>query len=177
MSIKLSFSQFQKILFESIETKSGYEPPWTLEEIRKNYGDKMYAILSNDPVHRWRAETGIELIHKEPTKEEFERIVKNWNLMSNEMKRKSDEFSKEHFGSDNMSRVDLLRKEYDFHVGDRVRIVDNIRCRQAGKTGTIIETPEGMMKETKFGWKLFYVQMDDPKYGTVGFLSGSFDKI
>lgn len=176
MSI-ISFSQFQKELFESMSTDNGYEPPWSLEEIRKNYGDKMYAILSNDPVHRWRAETGIELIHKEPTKKEFERIVKNWNLMSDEMKRKSDEFSKEHFGSDNMSRINLLRKEYDFHIGDKVKVINNIRCRQAGKIGTIIETPKGMDDKTKYGWKNFYVKFDDPKYGIVGFQSGSIDKI
>lgn len=38
----------------------------------------------NDPVHKWRAESGIELIHKEPTKKEFDRIFKNWQLMSKE---------------------------------------------------------------------------------------------
>lgn len=169
------FNNFKKLFLESL--KDGYEPPWSLEEIRKNYGDKIYAKLSNDPVHRWRAKTGIELIHKEPTKEEFERIVKNWNLMDDEMKRKSDEFSKKYFGADNMSRVELLRKEYDFQIGDKVKIVNNIRCRQAGKIGMIVDTPEGMDETTKYGWKLFYVQMDDPKYGTVGFTSSSFNKV
>lgn len=34
-----------------------------------------------DSVHRWRALTGIELIHREPFLNELERIFKNWKLM------------------------------------------------------------------------------------------------
>ena len=43
-----------------------YERPYTIEEIRKSYPDSAEELLK-DPVHLWRAETGIELIHQEPT--------------------------------------------------------------------------------------------------------------
>lgn len=44
------------------------------DEIRKYYGAKTMERLMKDPVHSWIAQTGIELIHREPTIEEFERI-------------------------------------------------------------------------------------------------------
>ena len=171
----MRFVKFKKLFFESIASK--YDPPLTLDQIKKNYSEKYYNSLSNDPIHRWRAENGIELIHKEPTQDEFERIVKNWNLMDDEMKKKSDEFSLKNFGAKNMDRVDLLRKEYSLHVGDRVKVIDNIRCRQAGQTGTIIDTPEGRDEKTNYGWKNFYVKFDDPNLGVVSFQSGSIDRI
>lgn len=77
-----------------------YERPYTTEEIKKFYPDKTGTLLK-DPVHRWRAETGIELIHKEPTREEQERIWKNWNEMTDDMKKESDTKSLELFGKDN----------------------------------------------------------------------------
>ena len=77
-----------------------YQRPYTAEEIQKFYPDKA-EILLKDSVHLWRAETGIELIHKEPTLEEQERIWKNWNEMTDEMKAQSDAKSKEFFGMDN----------------------------------------------------------------------------
>lgn len=77
-----------------------YQRPYTSEEIRKFYPDKAEALL-NDPVHSWRAETGIELIHKELTFEEQERIWRNWNEMTAEMKAQSDAKSNDLFGTDN----------------------------------------------------------------------------
>ncbi len=77
-----------------------YERPLTIAEIREQYPDKAEALLK-DPVHVWRAETGIELIHKEPTMDEQIRIWNNWNEMTDEMKKKSDGKSKELFGSEN----------------------------------------------------------------------------
>lgn len=77
-----------------------YERPYNVEEIKLNYPDKAEALL-NDPVHLWRAETGIELVHQEPTLKEQERIWKNWNEMSDEMKEKSDRKSIELFGINN----------------------------------------------------------------------------
>ena len=41
-----------------------YEPPWTIDQIKKNLGDKIADRLAKDPVHRWRSDTGIELIHR-----------------------------------------------------------------------------------------------------------------
>lgn len=77
-----------------------YKRPYTIEEIKKYYPDKADVLLK-DPVHLWRVETGVELIHKEPTKDEQIRIWKNWNEMTAEMKRKSDEKSMEVFGKNN----------------------------------------------------------------------------
>lgn len=74
-----------------------YQRPYTTEEIKKFYPDKA-EILFKDPVHLWRAETGIELIHKEPTLDEQERIWLNWNEMMDEMKARSDTKSRELFG-------------------------------------------------------------------------------
>ena len=77
-----------------------YTPPLTLEEIRKQYPDKAGALCA-DPVHQWRAENGIELIHEEPSREEQVRIWENWQEMSDEQKRLSDEKSLELFGMSN----------------------------------------------------------------------------
>ena len=78
-----------------------YEHPYTYEEIVKHYGKYVADKLSNDPCHKWRMETGIELIHKEPDLDEQKRIWKNWQLMSDEDKQKSDEKCIELFGMTN----------------------------------------------------------------------------
>lgn len=90
-----------------------YEPPYTIDQIRKTHGDKVADELAKDTVHRWRADTGIELIHKEPDLKEFQRIVKNWGLMEGRMKAESDKKSKELFGKGNMERVKELMEEYE----------------------------------------------------------------
>lgn len=79
-----------------------YRKPYTIEEIKKNYPDKARSLLV-DPIHLWRAKTGIELIHKEPTSLEQDRIWENWFWMSDEMKKISDRKSLELFGIDNQS--------------------------------------------------------------------------
>ncbi len=86
-----------------------YERPYTIKEIKKYYPNQA-KILLNDPVHLWRAETGIELIHKEPTKEEQIRIWNNWNEMTDAMKKKSDKKSIELFGKDNtVNNKEIMR--------------------------------------------------------------------
>ncbi|HCC04920.1 TPA: hypothetical protein DEP58_01275 [Patescibacteria group bacterium] len=77
-----------------------FTPPLTIEEIRKQYPDKA-DLLCSDPVHRWRAQSGIELIHKEPSREEQLRIWENWQEMSDEQKCLSEEKSLELFGMTN----------------------------------------------------------------------------
>lgn len=89
-----------------------YQRPYTKEEIKKFYPDKAEELLK-DPVHLWRAETGIELIHKEPTLEEQERIWKNWNEMTDETKRKSDEKSVELFGKDNVAHNEEIMRGWE----------------------------------------------------------------
>lgn len=91
------------------ESTDNYDPPYTLAQIKANYPDDVYLKLANDPVHRWRAETGIELIHKEPTDTELERIWKNWQLMSSEQKDISDEKSLELFGVTNNEHYRALK--------------------------------------------------------------------
>lgn len=68
---------------------------------------------------------------------------------------------------------ELRAKEDSFHVGDRVKVSDHIRCRQKGKVGTIsrIDPDDG------HGWKLFVVKFDDEQYGSMGFQSGYIDKV
>lgn len=78
-----------------------YDPPYPLSKLPKH--------LINDPVHRWRATTGIELIHEEPTYEEFERISNNWNLMPNNMKKQSDAKAMEFFGYTNAANMERLK--------------------------------------------------------------------
>jgi len=90
-----------------------YERPYTTDEIRERYPDKAETLLA-DPVHSWRAETGIELIHKEPTIEEQKRIWGNWNEMTGEMKKKSDGKSIEMFGVDNTSHNEEIFKHLNF---------------------------------------------------------------
>ena len=88
-----------------------YQPPYNKEEIYKNYPDKAENLLK-DPAHLWRAETGIELIHLEPTLEEQKRIWKNWNEMTDEMKEKSDAKSKELFGIDNVNHNQEIMSDW-----------------------------------------------------------------
>ena len=81
--------------------------------------------MYQDPVHRWRADNGIELIHKEPTRDEFERIWKNWQLMPDEMKSKSDKKSIELFGITNRENYEKLLNQYNM-VDESKKLFD--RC-------------------------------------------------
>lgn len=84
------------------EAREEYSPPLTKEEMEKaGYDSRMIDALMKDPVHRWRAETGIELIHLEPTFKEQMRIWKNWCLMPEELQKKSNEKAIELFGVPN----------------------------------------------------------------------------
>ena len=108
---------FNKILInESVllleEDMSKYERPYTYQEIVENYGKETADRLMKDPAHRWRAQTGIELIHKEPNLKELNRIWKNWNYMTDDMKNKSDKKSYELFNLDNKDNYNKLKKEY-----------------------------------------------------------------
>ena len=68
---------------------------------------------------------------------------------------------------------ELKTKENEFSVGDRVKVANNIRCRQHGQTGTIVRIDP----EDNHGWKSFIVKFDDEKYNSMGFNSGDIDKI
>ena len=59
-----------------------------------------------------RMETGLELIHKEPTLDEQERIWKNWQLMSDEEKEISDKKCLEISGMTNEELNDWIMKNH-----------------------------------------------------------------
>ena len=89
-----------------------YQRPYTKEEILEKYPKEISDRLLGNEVHIWRAESGIELIHKEPTKEEQKRIWNNWQEMTEEQKRISDEKSLEFFGVTNEKNdLRILREE------------------------------------------------------------------
>ena len=78
-----------------------YDPPLNYEQIVKKLGKKKADELRKDPVHRFRMDTGIELIHEEPFKDEQLRIWENWQLMTAEMKQISNNMSNTLFGISN----------------------------------------------------------------------------
>lgn len=81
-----------------------YDPPLAYKYLPRH--------LKHDPVHKWRAKKGIELIHKEPTYDEFKRICANWELMTDDQKRKSDKMSKKLYGMTNIEHMKALEQEY-----------------------------------------------------------------
>ena len=91
-----------------------YSPPYTLSQIRAHNPDRYEALVGNkDSTHYWRATSGIELIHKEPTKSEFVRISRNWFVMNGEMKKESDKKSMELFGKTNVQHMEELIEYYN----------------------------------------------------------------
>ena len=89
-----------------------YDPPYSAKEIKEKYGEELLKRLSNDPAHKFRMDTGIELIHKEPTLQELVRIGENWCLMNKDMKIISDKKSIELYGMSNKDHYCKLVNEY-----------------------------------------------------------------
>ena len=90
-----------------------YEPPYNAEQMRQaGYSEEVIKKLEADPVHKWRMDTGIELIHREPSKTELKRIWSNWNQMTADQKKKSDAKCKELFGCDNKFLYNFLIVQY-----------------------------------------------------------------
>lgn len=107
---------FSKDINESsIDTclNSNYDKPYSYDEIVHKYGKFTADRLMKDPAHKFRATTGIELIHREPTLSELHRIYKNWCCMSDSMKQASDKKSMELFGCDNITNYNNLIKTYE----------------------------------------------------------------
>jgi len=91
-----------------------YTPPMNIEYLKKNYPN-----LIDDPVHKWRAETGIELIHEESTIDEFIRIQHNWLAMPFDRQIISDKKCMELFGKTNYElSIDLLPKIVEKNKGN-----------------------------------------------------------
>lgn len=140
-------------IFES--DMNTYDPPMSFDQLPNH--------LKNDEVHVWRAKHGIELIHKEPTLEELERIWKNWNLMTQEQKVISNNESIRLFGMDNKTHYEKLCIEYDTKfanidtVNELLTWMDNIEYGWISKKdGKIYGTGEDD-DETEF-FKYYYLQ-------------------
>lgn len=103
-----------------------YEPPYSIEVLKEKYPK-----LLKDPVHVWRAKTGIELIHKEPTYEEQKRIFYNWLAMSDEDKKISDKQCKKFFNKTNINYHNYIMENYwhDENYADlsKFRLMYNLR--------------------------------------------------
>lgn len=108
--------KYPKILVLTLK-KSKYERPYKLSYIKEHYPEKVYEKLKNDKVHAWRAQTGIELIHKEPDNAEQTRVHNNWKLMSEPMKSESDKKCKQWFGMTNEEHYAYIMKEGKNHEG------------------------------------------------------------
>jgi hypothetical protein len=96
-----------------IKLVSKFDPPMSVDDIKQKYPTKA-TVLLRDPIHRWRAESGIELIHKEPSINEQKRIWKNWQKMSKYQKEISDKKCKELSGYTN--------KELHFKIINKTNI-------------------------------------------------------
>ena len=70
---------------------SKYFPPYNRTQMLKaGYSEELVDALMKDPVHGWRAESGIELTHLEPDIWEQIRTYRNWLAMTDAQKEKSD---------------------------------------------------------------------------------------
>lgn len=113
------------MLDEAFCKDDAYEPPYTLDQIMQHYPKEIYDKLSSCPIHRWRANAGIELIHKEPTEEELNRIWKNWQLMPQHLKDISDQKSIELFGCTNAEHYKQLKSNNASSIDEAEGITDN----------------------------------------------------
>jgi hypothetical protein len=105
-------SAWQKAYSADLGVILVYNPPYTRKQMQEaGYAEDMIQRLMNDPVHRWRAYTGIELIHREPTLAEQERIWANWLLMDAPLKERSDQKSRELFGMSNSEHHEKIMAE------------------------------------------------------------------
>lgn len=96
-----------------------YEKPYDIETLKE-----LYPKLLEDPVHKWRAKNGIELIHKEPDFREQKRIFYNWLAMSKSLQEKSDNKSKQLFsGMTNLEHHNAIM-EYEWHDENYFELTD-----------------------------------------------------
>lgn len=141
---KLVGQKFYKMVRKPTE----YDPPLSF--------DKLPDHLKSDPVHAWRARTGIELIHKEPTLEELNRIWHNWNMMTDEQKAISDKKSMELFGKNNHDHYMELLKEYGrTYAEPAISIFPSGHFSEYKEDLSTIKTPEELLEWMdciQYGW-------------------------
>ena len=95
-----------------------YEPPYDVETLKE-----LYPKLLDDPVHKWRAKNGIELIHKEPDFAEQKRIFYNWLIMPKTMQEKSDKKSQQLFKCSNIENHNWIM-ENEWHDENYFELAD-----------------------------------------------------
>lgn len=92
---------------------SVYDPPYNKKQMMEHgYTAAVIKRLLADPAHSWRMKSGIELIHRELTRTELERIWNNWQLMTDKQKALSDAKCMELFGVDNKTLYEYLMPQY-----------------------------------------------------------------
>ena len=116
-SLGIDPHEAEEVIYRELRKKGEYTGQLSVEKLERDY-----PWLAKDPVHRWRAESGIELLHREPDLPELERIIANWNAMTDAQKAISDAKSIELFGKTNMDRIAELRTLYTKQAGLRVPV-------------------------------------------------------
>lgn len=126
----------------------GYDPPLSYDQLPDH--------LKDDKVHSWRAKTGIELIHQEPTLGELNRIWVNWNQMNDKQKAMSDQKSIELFGASNEEHyTSLLNLYIPSHKGveEFYRVLYNgIGVYEAIKQSVSLIIWQSLLRSPKFTW-------------------------
>ena len=131
---------------ESALLESKYSRPYNRKEIETKYGKNKLDQLMKDEAHRFRADTGVELIHQEPTKDELERIMKNWKLMNGVDKKKSDDMSYKLYGMSNEEHynqlIDIYNEETlsESFIFSKNNLYINIDKFESGKTNVLFIT-------------------------------------
>lgn len=98
--------------FEIITKYGKYNRPLNRGEILTRDGYNIYQNLINDPIRKWRMDSGIELIYKKSSIEEVIEIAINWGRMTDNQKFKSDKKSVELFGMNNTNHLIKILSEY-----------------------------------------------------------------
>ena len=106
---------------------TAYSPPYGIDRLKR-----IKSKLLDCPVHRWRAEQGIELIHREPDLPELQRIWANWQLMTPEQKAISELKSMELFGRTNEEHYKALLPLYEKTAAGRQKTADAVLSRALG---------------------------------------------
>lgn len=105
--------QFNKLYNFILESLEQYQPPYNEQQMRQNgYSQDIIEKLKHDPAHGWRMKTGLELIHRQPTKTQLMRIWKNWQRMTDDQKIMSDQKCIELFGCTNEELYNFLIPQY-----------------------------------------------------------------
>ena len=103
--------------FATVGTEK-YEKPYDIETLKE-----LYPKLLDDPVHKWRAKNGIELIHKEPDFQEQKRIFYNWLAMPKSLQEKSDKKSQQLFKCSNLENHNWIM-ENEWHDENYFELAD-----------------------------------------------------